>query len=205
MRTRVEGIRTQNLTIRPIDTLLTRRHMVLQDKGLTEYPRTRLLAFGVIAALVVITDQWTKSLVIESIPPDGGLSLIPGFVNLVHARNPGAAFGIMSEAGSGFRSSFLLLVSVSALSVILWAVFFSKRMDSFLLTGYSLFFGGAAGNLVDRIRFGEVIDFLDVHVGNYHWPAFNVADSALCVGVVFFLLHVFFGDGHQDSRQGSAR
>jgi signal peptidase II len=87
-----------------------------------------------------------------------------------------------------------LLASLAiALAVILWLVAFGVTPDLFLLGGYSLFFGGTLGNLIDRLRFGEVIDFLDVHVENLHWPAFNVADSALCVGAaLFFIPHCPF-------------
>jgi len=110
-------------------------------------------------------------------------------MNLVHARNPGAAFGIMSGYESVLRAAFFILISVTALVVILAMVIFSRDGGFLLILGYSLFFGGALGNLVDRIRFGEVIDFLDLHLGSVHWPAFNVADSALCAGTALFFLH----------------
>lgn len=148
----------------------------------------RLLVFALLAGLVVIADQWTKHLVMKSMTLDSSIGLVPGFINIVHARNTGAAFGILSETGAGFRSSFLLLVSVAALLAILGIVFFTKNMDSYMIIGFSLFFGGALGNLLDRIRLGEVVDFIDVYFRSYHWPAFNVADSALCVGVAFFLI-----------------
>jgi len=95
-------------------------------------------------------------------------------------------------AGSAweFRSLFFILVSVAALVIIAAVVAFSKDIDSYLLLAYSLFFGGALGNLVDRIQFGEVIDFLDLHWGDFHWPAFNVADSALSVGAILFVFHL---------------
>ena len=132
--------------------------------------------------MVIVADQVTKYLVTTSIPLHRGIEIIPGFANLVHARNPGAAFGIFADSTSNLRSLFLLLVSVAALVCIIWIVAASKQIDSYLLVGLSFFFGGATGNLVDRLRFGEVIDFVDVYVGSYHWPAFNVADASLCVG-----------------------
>jgi signal peptidase II len=124
------------------------------------------------------------------VPYGGFMEIIPGVVNLVHARNPGAAFGIMSGSEWQFRSLFFIFVSIATLVLILSFIVFSDDLDGYMLTGYSLFFGGALGNLVDRMRFGEVIDFLDVHWRNHHWPAFNVADSALCAGAALFLLHV---------------
>ncbi|MGB6067361.1 MAG: signal peptidase II [Desulfomonilaceae bacterium] len=149
----------------------------------------KILVFIVIALVVLVSDQVTKYLVAASIPFRGGVEIIPGFVNLVHTRNPGAAFGILADSSSHLRSLFLVLVSVVALVGIVWMVGTSECVDSYLLVGLALFFGGAAGNLVDRVRFGEVIDFIDVYVGSYHWPAFNVGDASLCVGTALFFLH----------------
>jgi signal peptidase II len=165
----------------------------LQETTMTGNLRVRLTAFVLLAGLVATADQLSKHLVTKSINLGSGVVWVPGFINIVHARNTGAAFGIFSETGAGFRSTLLLLVSLVALLAILGLMFSSKNMDYCLLTGFSLFFGGALGNLVDRIRLGEVVDFLDLYVGNYHWPAFNVADSALCIGVGFFLLHAMKG------------
>jgi len=157
----------------------------------TSVNRLKRLTFLAIAAcLLVIADQVTKFLVISSISLNGAMELIPGVADLVHARNPGAAFGMMAGSAWEFRSLFFILVSVAALVIIAAVVAFSKDIDSYLLLAYSLFFGGALGNLVDRIRFGEVIDFLDLHWGGLHWPAFNVADSALSVGAVLFVFHL---------------
>jgi signal peptidase II len=157
----------------------------------TRINRVRRLSFlALIACLILAADQVTKFLVISRIPLNGAIGLIPGVADLVHARNPGAAFGMMAGSAWEFRSIFFILVSVAALVVILALVAVSRDIDSYLLLAYSLFFGGALGNLVDRIRFGEVIDFLDVHWGDLHWPAFNIADSALSVGAIIFVLHV---------------
>jgi signal peptidase II len=148
-----------------------------------------------VAGAILAADQASKYLVVSSIPVDRGFPVVAGFVDLVHVRNPGAAFGIMSASAWDFRKLFFVLVSVVALGAILWMIASSDEIDRPLMLGYSLFFGGAVGNLVDRIRFGEVIDFLDIHWGNLHWPAFNVADSALCVAVACFFLHVFLARG----------
>jgi len=158
------------------------------DAGVSQLKRLTFLAIA--ACLLVIADQVTKFLVISSISLNGAMELIPGVADLVHARNPGAAFGMMAGSAWEFRSLFFILVSVAALVIIAAVVAFSKDIDSYLLLAYSLFFGGALGNLVDRIRFGEVIDFLDLHWGGLHWPAFNVADSALSVGAVLFVFHL---------------
>jgi signal peptidase II len=150
----------------------------------------KFLILGIIALVIVVADQATKYLIIEYIPVDHGFELVPGFMNIVHARNPGAAFGMLANSSSSLRALFFVLVSVVALVTIGSLVVLAKELDRSLLFGYACFFGGALGNLVDRIRFGEVVDFLDVHVGTLHWPAFNVSDSMLCVGIGFFFIHL---------------
>jgi signal peptidase II len=157
---------------------------------------SRWLALGIIAAVIVVADQVTKCLVESSVPLNTGFDVVPGFLNLVHVRNPGAAFGIGSTSGWDFRRLFFVLVSVAAVAGIIWIVEATEAMDWALTLGYSLFVGGALGNLLDRIRIGEVIDFLDFYWGTVHWPAFNVADSALCVGVGCFFWHVLVSSRH---------
>lgn len=139
--------------------------------------------------MVVAADQMTKALVAAAVPLNRGIEVIPGILNVVHARNPGAAFGMLADAGAHWRPVFFIGISIAALAVIVWLLVGSSRTGWRLLGGYSLFFAGTLGNLVDRVRFGEVVDFIDVHLGAWHWPAFNVADSALCVGSALFLLH----------------
>ena len=146
----------------------------------------------IIAVIVFTADQVTKQLVIESIPLHTGIEVIPGFFDLAHVRNPGVAFGMMSGNAWSFQRTFFILLSLAAMAAILWVIYSSAAIELSLLAGYCLFFGGASGNLIDRVRFGEVIDFLDVHWANVHWPAFNVAVSALCVGVGLFLIHFIF-------------
>lgn len=151
----------------------------------------RIVIFILSTLVIVVCDQVTKFWVVSSIPVNRAIEVIPGFFELVHARNPGAAFGMFSQSASEYRSLFFIAISVVALAVILWFIITTKEMDAYLLAGYIFFFGGAAGNLIDRILYGEVIDFLDFYVGTFHWPAFNVADSSLCIGTACFFLHVF--------------
>jgi signal peptidase II len=151
--------------------------------------RAIITLFILIAGLTVTADQVTKHLVTTRVPLSGVIEIVPGLANLVHARNPGAAFGFMAGSEWQFRSLFFIVISVAALVLLLGFVLFSDDMDGCLLTGYAFFFGGALGNLIDRVRFGEVTDFLDVYWRAYHWPAFNVADSALCLGAFFIFLH----------------
>lgn len=144
----------------------------------------RVTAAALISLVIVVVDQVTKQMILEWLPLDSGYEVIPGFMNIVHARNPGAAFGI---PGSRW---FFIAASVLAVMVIGWLIAKTNERDSALLAGYSLFLGGALGNLIDRVRLGEVIDFLDFYAGRLHWPAFNVADSALCAGTALFFIHV---------------
>jgi signal peptidase II len=145
--------------------------------------------FSIAASFVALLDQITKRMVIERVPYEEGVVVVSGLLNLVHARNPGAAFGIMADSGNWAGPAFFIAVSVVTLAAISWLVATSSSLDRVLLYAYSLFFGGALGNLIDRVRYGAVIDFIDVHIGEYHWPAFNVADSALCVGAGLFFMH----------------
>jgi len=121
------------------------------------------------------------------------LSVIPGFFNLVLVKNRGMAFGIFSQTRSGFYYYFLLFTTIGAIGVILFFFFWIKRTKKWLTVGLSLILGGALGNLVDRVRWGYVIDFLDFFLKGYHWPAFNVADSAVTAGTFWLLFNIIQG------------
>jgi signal peptidase II len=151
--------------------------------------RTSILLFSVIAVVILILDQVTKWLVTAYIPLNGGTTLIEGYVNLVHARNSGAAFGILANGAGSYRLLLLVGVSLAATIIIPWIVITSESIRPLLLAAYGLFMGGATGNLIDRLTAGEVVDFIDFHVGSLHWPAFNVADSALCVGTALIFVY----------------
>ena len=144
--------------------------------------------FALVGASVLVLDQITKLAVTAALAPYEIVKAVPGFFNIVHYLNPGAAFGILNK--SGFSGKLILIgVSIGALVLIASMVRGSKdRLYTFAL---SLIAGGAAGNLVDRIRQGSGIDFLDFHVGGHHWPAFNVADSGITVGVGLAILSFF--------------
>lgn len=142
----------------------------------------------VIGFVVVFFDQLTKILVVKLLPLYSSVTIVPGFFNLVHVRNTGAAFSFLAGSYSSWRQVFFVAVSVIGIGVILYVYRGLKREDRWARISLSLIFGGALGNLIDRLRLGEVIDFLDVYVGKYHWPAFNVADSAISIGAVMLLL-----------------
>jgi signal peptidase II len=127
-------------------------------------------------------DQLSKVLVQLKLPLGSQVPLIPGFLNLVHVRNKGAAFGLMSSWSPDFV--WLFFVAVIGLVLVVLGYLLWRLPDDHwpAALGYSLILTGALGNLIDRVRLGEVVDFIDVYWGRYHWPAFNVADSLVCVG-----------------------
>jgi signal peptidase II len=141
-----------------------------------------------LAAAIIIFDIWTKALVLARIDLHESIPVIPNFFQLVHVRNTGAAFGIGANASSKLVP---LLLNAGAIAVFCVVVVYALRSavtDRLLQTGLHLILGGAIGNLLDRFRFGYVVDFLDVYVGTKHWPAFNVADSAICIGIALLFL-----------------
>lgn len=146
--------------------------------------------FSMVAGLVIVFDQLSKALVLAYMPLYRSIVIIPGFFNLTHVRNPGGAFGFMAQNESPLRHWFFLIAATFALAMILYFYHQTPKSKRFFGLSLALIFGGAIGNLIDRLRFGEVVDFLDVYVGYYHWPTFNIADSAVTVGVLIFLLHI---------------
>jgi signal peptidase II len=142
----------------------------------------RNILFLAITVLVVLLDQATKVWIISTLGLHEGFPLIDGFFSIVHVRNPGAAFGFLAGAPPLFRYLFFIAVTVAAIVLILHYLRVSRIEEPSLVSALALILAGAVGNLIDRIRFGEVVDFLDVYIGSHHWPAFNVADSAITVG-----------------------
>ena len=152
-----------------------------------------------VVAAIVVLDQLTKRAVQRSIGLHESRPIIDGLLSLTHGRNPGIAFGVLSEGRLPFQAVALTalgLLAVVALSAYALRVPLAHRLR---LTALSLVIGGAIGNLIDRIRFGSVVDFIHVYWGTHQWPDFNVADSAISVGVVLLILEGFF------SQRGGAR
>ena len=154
----------------------------LTFRGLIQNPLTYL------GALVVLGDQLTKFLLTSHMPVHEGRVIIPGFFNLVHARNTGAAFSLLAGSHTVWRQALFVAVSVLALGVIAYLLSCTPKEETWTRRGLVLILAGALGNLIDRLRFGEVVDFLDFYLGNLHWPAFNVADSAITVGAGILLV-----------------
>jgi signal peptidase II len=139
--------------------------------------------FLLLSAVVLILDLWTKHLVLKSIELHEAVPVIPNFFQIVHVRNDGAAFGLGANASSSIVPILLSAGAIIVFCVVVVYAFRTAVTDRVLQTGLHLILGGAIGNLLDRFRFGYVVDFLDVYVGRHHWPAFNVADSAICIGI----------------------
>ncbi len=149
--------------------------------------KKNLTIFILGAAVIIALDQITKSAVTTRFTLHEVLPVIPGLFNLVYVLNPGAAFGFLADASATFRYVFFIGVTVVAAGLIFYYLVKSNPRNLMLAGSLTLIFGGAVGNLIDRIRFGSVVDFLDVYIGSAHWPAFNVADSAITVGAILMI------------------
>jgi signal peptidase II len=152
----------------------------------------KYIRFFIIVGAVVLLDQFSKLLVLRYIPQHQSISVIPGFFSLTHVRNPGGAFGFMAQDSSPLRYWLFLGAAFFALVMILYFYYKTPGSRPVFGAALALIFGGAVGNLIDRLRFGEVIDFLDVYLGYLHWPTFNIADSAVTIGVTIFVIHILF-------------
>ena len=143
------------------------------------------------AGLVIVLDQLSKIWVVNSFELHESLSLIPGFFSLTYITNTGAAFGMLAGQQGLGRQLFFGAVAILALLVLYFAFREYRQRGRLYMAAIGLVAGGAVGNLLDRLRLGHVIDFLDVYYRRYHWPAFNVADSAITIGVALFILASF--------------
>jgi len=152
--------------------------------------KKRFLLLFIICVVTLISDQWTKHVIHKNFHWGESRPIVKNFFALTYVRNTGAAFGFLNRAPAAFREPFFIVVPLIAMAVIL-VIFLRLKEDQNLMAGsLSLVLAGAIGNLIDRLRFGFVIDFLDFHwAEKYHWPAFNIADSCIVVGVaVLFIL-----------------
>jgi signal peptidase II len=153
--------------------------------------RHKYIWVGSIIGVVLALDQFTKHLVEKHMRMFEVVPVVRGFFNLTRVRNKGAAFSLFSTAPDGFRSAFFISVSLVAVAVI--AIMIRKANDRLLVVSFALIAGGAVGNLVDRVRYGEVVDFIQWYVKSWYWPSFNVADSAITVGVALLVIDMLFG------------
>jgi len=151
--------------------------------------RFAMMKWLALSALVVMLDQISKQMVAGMMRLYESIAILPCF-NLTYVHNRGAAFSFLSDAGGWQRWFFALLAIVISSVLAVWLMRL-KKQERLLAIALSLILGGAIGNLIDRLLYGYVIDFLDVHYQNWHWPAFNIADSAITIGVGLMLLESF--------------
>lgn len=152
------------------------------------------------AVIMVVTDQLTKLWISSSMEVWTGKSIIPGFFNLVHVLNRGAAWGFLDNESISWQRPLFIGVALLALGFIGYMLKTTNKNDHWMIAGLGMIAGGAIGNLIDRIRSGAVTDFLDFYYGDYHWPAFNIADCALTVGAGCIIISMlFYRQYHQDS------
>lgn len=167
---------------------------LLSEESVREGGRRRgsLLAWGLFLVLpLYIADQLTKWLVVKKIMIGTGFNVIPGFFDIIHVRNTGAAFGMLQGIPEPIRTTFFLGITVIAF-IAMFMVFIKIKERSWLLKMvFSLVIAGALGNLTDRFIFGEVVDFLSLYVKDFRWPTFNLADTYISIGMLGLLLHIF--------------
>jgi signal peptidase II len=149
--------------------------------------KRNIVLFVLGAAVIIALDQITKAAVSSKFSLYESCEVISGILNLVYVINPGAAFGFMAGASAAFRYIFFIGITLIAIALIIYYLIKYKTGSMMIVTALTLIFAGAVGNLIDRIRFGAVVDFIDVYIGTWHWPAFNVADSAISVGAVLMI------------------
>jgi len=153
-------------------------------------PVVRLLYFA-LSLFLFGMDRGTKALVVGRLPLNESVTVVKGFFHITHVANTGALFGLLAGLASPLRGLVFIAVPVLAIALILFFQLRSGEGDILTQMGLSLILAGALGNLYDRIRFGHVVDFLDLSVAGHHWPAFNVADSCICVGVFTLVLDLY--------------
>jgi len=154
--------------------------------------KNKYIKLVVVAGVITLLDQFTKGIVLHYLPYNKTIPVIKGFFNITHVLNPGGAFGLMANLNPVLRGIIFLFISSMAVGIIFYFYRKTPEKYSLLSAAFALIFGGAIGNLIDRVRFGMVVDFLDFYAGNLHWPAFNVADSAITIGICIFLYHLIF-------------
>jgi signal peptidase II len=149
---------------------------------------------------VVVLDQATKALIMAKFSMFELQPVIPGLFNLTYLTNTGAAFGMLAGAPTIWRQVFFVGVAVVAIGVLVFSYRQFRNQGRIFAHAIGLIAGGAVGNLIDRLRFGAVVDFLDFYIGTRHWPAFNVADAAITIGVGLFILGSVMSPGEDSEK-----
>ena len=156
--------------------------------------RNRYLFLFIISSALIVIDQYTKFMITLHVPLNYSIKVVEGFFNLTHIRNSGVAFGLFSDQPSELKPLILIIISLIAIMAILVIFHQTASERRFAQIGLVLIFSGAIGNLIDRVLHQEVIDFMDFFIQNHHWPAFNIADSCITIGVTFMVADMFSGE-----------
>ncbi len=154
-----------------------------------------------LSLLIVAADRATKLAIEAYTPKSFRRVLIPDVVTLVHSHNPGIAFGLFADVGSKWFITLLIAGSAGVILLLAWLLATGRVGSRTTAAGLALILGGAAGNLIDRLMHGSVTDFFEVRLGSYHWPAFNLADSAITIGAVLAVLELLFARRHPNSQK----
>ena len=154
--------------------------------------RLQRILWLVIAGAVFVLDQVTKAAVDRLIPERTTVPVIPHFLNLIHTKNAGAVFGLFSDSPAPWKTALLIIVSSLLLAMVIVVMWRNQQLRWETGVGLALILGGALSNLVDRIRFGRVVDFIDVYFRGYHWYTFNLADASIVVGAIFLVIQLLF-------------
>lgn len=165
-------------------------------------PSSRLRWLWLTLAIVLLdraTKAWFEARTVEGWRHE----VIHNFIYLVHSRNPGIAFGVLADSASLFTRVILIIGSLAVIAVLAWLLVTGRIGSTMGNAGLALLLGGAAGNVSDRIFHGAVTDFFEVWLGTYHYPAFNVADSAITIGAALILLDVLFGRKQEEPNRAS--
>ncbi len=158
----------------------------------------KIVLFSAILIIGVFLDQFTKYLVVRELAEGSYVPVVRGFFNIVLTYNKGAAFGLFANLSMQSAWLFFIVSSSLVMGVVAYLWWRTPADHDLATVGYSLIFTGAVGNLIDRARLGQVVDFLDFHLGQLHWPAFNVADSLVCVGAGLLLWYIFKEEYSED-------
>lgn len=165
--------------------------------------RRKFLLWMALATLVVVLDQLTKWLILEHVPLYTKTPVL-SFLNITHQENPGAAFSFLADAGGWQRWFFTILAALVSAFIAHWLWRLRHERQTVLALGLALVLGGAVGNLIDRVRLGHVIDFVQVLIAGWPFPSFNLADSAITVGAVFLIVDAFFFSGRRMADESDA-
>lgn len=163
------------------------------------YARSFKLRLLLLSAAVLAVDQWTKSLVEAHLASGPPRVVIPGFLDLIYVRNSGIAFGLFAAGSNTTGVIILTLLGMVALGLVLLYFWKTPAENRWVLVSLSLILGGAVGNLLDRALSGSVTDFIEVYVGDFHWPTFNAADSAISIGIVMMAIDALWLQRHPTS------